>query len=197
MQLTFHGAARQVTGSMYRLTLDSGYSILIDCGLNYEKDVEREENANFPFDPYDIDLVVLTHAHVDHSGNLPTLFAKGFEGKVLCSEPTWALSDILLSDSANLESKRVNGKRKKRVQTRRLYGHKQVMDAVGSMVTLRFHTPFQINQHVSIELIPAGHILAVRRVLCLRLPKAAQPNELGLRAIWVKRKPRSWWIRSR
>jgi metallo-beta-lactamase family protein len=165
MKLTFHGAARQVTGSMYLLELASGYSVLIDCGLNYEKDVPREENANFPFDPEDIDLVVLTHAHIDHSGNLPTLFAKGFEGQILCTEPTWALSDILLTDSANIEAKRVNKKRKKKAPTRRLYGYKQVMDVVDHMVTLQFNEPFKVNDQLSVELIPAGHILGAASVI--------------------------------
>ncbi|MBO6515455.1 MAG: MBL fold metallo-hydrolase, partial [Bacteroidia bacterium] len=178
MKLTFHGAARQVTGSMYRLTLDSGYSILIDCGLNYEKDVAREDNANFPFDPEDIDLVLLTHAHVDHSGNLPTLFSQGYEGKILCTEPTLALSDILLSDAANIEADRVNKKRKRKLPTRRLYGHKQVMDVVDSMVTVEFNKPFEVNDQVTVEFLPAGHILGASS-LCLAITEKGKTKRLG------------------
>ena len=164
MKLTFCGAARQVTGSMYLLELDSGYKVLIDCGLNYEKDVARESNADFPFEPEEIDLVVLTHAHIDHSGNLPTLFAKGYSGQVMCTEPTAALADILLSDSANIEAKRVNKSRRGKKQVRRLYGHKQVFDVVESFVTLDFNKVFHVNDELSLELIPAGHILGAASV---------------------------------
>jgi metallo-beta-lactamase family protein len=72
MKLTFWGAAQQVTGSMHLLEVGN-YKILIDCGLDYEKETYQEENQQFPFDPADINLVILTHAHIDHSGNLPTL----------------------------------------------------------------------------------------------------------------------------
>jgi metallo-beta-lactamase family protein len=72
MKLTIHGAARQVTGSMHLLQVNR-YKILIDCGLDYEKDRSIQSNENFPFDPAEIDVVILTHAHIDHSGNLPTL----------------------------------------------------------------------------------------------------------------------------
>ncbi|MCB9262586.1 MAG: MBL fold metallo-hydrolase [Flavobacteriales bacterium] len=165
MRIAFYGAAQQVTGSMYLLTLTDGYNILIDCGLNYEKDVAREENAKFPFDPQDIDLVVLTHAHIDHSGNLPTLFARGYEGKILCTEPTWRLSDILLMDSANIEAKRTSGKKNKKTGAKRLFGHKQVMDVVQSMVTLKFNKPFSIRENMRVELVPAGHILGASSIV--------------------------------
>ncbi len=164
MELGFYGAARQVTGSMYLLRLETGYNVLIDCGLNYEKDVPREDNAKFPFDPEDIDLVLLTHAHIDHSGNLPTLYANGFEGKILCTEPTAALVDILLTDSANIEANRVNKKRKKKEATRRLFGHKQVMDVVDNIVTVTFNAPFEVNQHLTVEFVPAGHILGAASI---------------------------------
>ena len=95
MKLTVWGAAEQVTGSMHLLEVN-GYKILIDCGLDYESGVDLGANENFPFVPSDIDLVVLTHAHIDHSGNLPTLVKLGFEGQVLCTPPTADLTEILL-----------------------------------------------------------------------------------------------------
>lgn len=164
MELSFLGAARQVTGSMYLLETQSKFRILIDCGLNYEKDVTRESNAEFSFDPSSIDAVLLTHAHIDHSGNLPTLFGQGFEGRVFCTEPTSALIDILLSDSANIESKRVNKKRKRKQPTRRLFGHKQVMDVIDNVVTINFEKPFELSQGVMVEFIPAGHILGAASI---------------------------------
>lgn len=165
MKLSFLGAARQVTGSMYLLETEGDYKILIDCGLNYEKDVPREANANFNFDPEAIDAVILTHAHIDHSGNLPTLFAQGFEGHVFCTEPTAALINILLSDSANIEAKRVNKKRKRKEATRRLFGHKQVMDVVDSVVTMPFNKPFELTDQIVVEFVPAGHILGAASIV--------------------------------
>jgi glyoxylase-like metal-dependent hydrolase (beta-lactamase superfamily II) len=79
MKLSFFGAAKQVTGSMYLLTLDSGYKILIDCGMDYEMKKNPVARAQlFPFEPVTVDLVILTHAHIDHSGNLPALVGFGF-----------------------------------------------------------------------------------------------------------------------
>ena len=101
MKLTIWGAARQVTGSMHLLETEN-YSILIDCGLDYEKDTWVEENEQFPFSPAEIDLVILTHAHIDHSGNLPTLVRSGFEGQILCTAPTADLTELLLLDSVNI-----------------------------------------------------------------------------------------------
>jgi metallo-beta-lactamase family protein len=101
MKLTIWGAARQVTGSMHLLQLED-YNILVDCGLDYEKDTYQEENQYFPFDPGSIDVVILTHAHIDHSGNLPTLIRMGFEGQILCTPPTADLTELLLLDSVNI-----------------------------------------------------------------------------------------------
>src|ERR1700744_6729132 len=101
MRLTIHGAARQVTGSMHLLEVGQ-YKILIDCGLDYEKDRSLQSNENFPFDPEDIDVVILTHAHIDHSGNLPTLVRMGFEGQILCTPATADLTELLLLDSVNI-----------------------------------------------------------------------------------------------
>ncbi len=87
MKLQFLGAAKQVTGSMSLLELADGYKILIDCGTDMEREIDYEspiENKSFfPFDASLINLVVLTHAHIDHSGNIPMLYREGYEGQVL------------------------------------------------------------------------------------------------------------------
>src|ERR1700744_1659484 len=113
MKLTIHGAARQVTGSMHLLEVGQ-YKILIDCGLDYEKDRSLQSNEDFPFDPANIDVVVLTHAHIDHSGNLPTLVRMGFEGQILCTPPTADLSELLLIDSVNIFLHKAQKARKSR-----------------------------------------------------------------------------------
>src|ERR1700710_826582 len=111
MKLTIHGAARQVTGSMHLLEVGL-YKILIDCGLDYEKDRSIQSNEDFPFDPADIDVVVLTHAHIDHSGNIPTLVRLGFAGQILCTPPTADLAELLLMDSVNIFMRKEHQSRK-------------------------------------------------------------------------------------
>jgi metallo-beta-lactamase family protein len=163
MKLTIHGAARQVTGSMHLLEVDQ-YKILIDCGLDYEKDRSIQSNENFPFDPSDIDVVILTHAHIDHSGNLPTLVRMGFEGQILCTPATADLTELLLLDSVRIfmnkiqKSRKHNRKRYDNVQ-QPLYLQKHVMDTVERFVTIGFNMPFRINGNIELTFVPVGHLL--------------------------------------
>ena len=167
MKLTIWGAAKQVTGSMH--LLQSGtYNILIDCGLDYEKDTYQEENQYFPFDPASIDVVILTHAHIDHSGNLPTLVRMGFNGQILCTPPTADLTELLLMDSVNIflgkQNKRSKGKRAGS-GPKPLYLHKHVMDTTDRFVTLAFDKDFNINENISLRFIPVGHLLGAAAVV--------------------------------
>jgi len=171
MKLTIWGAAKQVTGSMHLLQSE-GYNILIDCGLDYEKDTYQEENQYFPFEPSDIDLVILTHAHIDHSGNLPTLVRSGFSGQILSTAPTADLTEILLLDSVNIflrkQEKRPRGKRG-RSGPPPLYLQKHVMDTMDRFVTISFHKNFIINDRISLDFIPVGHLLgAAAAVLTIK-----------------------------
>ncbi|KQB99031.1 MBL fold metallo-hydrolase [Pedobacter sp. Hv1] len=161
MKLTIWGAAQQVTGSMHLLQLDN-YSILIDCGLDYEKGTYQEENQHFPFDPAEIDLVILTHAHIDHSGNLPTLLRMGFEGQILCTSATADLAELLLLDSVNVFLGKQNKKtkhRKGRSGPQPLYLQKHVMETVDRFVTIAFNKPFKINGAIELTFIAVGHLL--------------------------------------
>src|ERR1700744_2767913 len=163
MKLTIHGAARQVTGSMHLLEAGD-YKILIDCGLDYEKDRSIQSNENFPFEPADIDVVVLTHAHIDHSGNLPTLVRFGFEGQILCTPPTADLAELLLMDSVNIflhkaQKGRKNRKGKFNSNAQPLYLQKHVMDTVERFVTIGFNRPFRINGDIELTFVPVGHLL--------------------------------------
>ena len=163
MNLTIHGAARQVTGSMHLLEAGQ-FKILIDCGLDYEKDRHILTNEDFPFRPEDIDVVVLTHAHIDHSGNLPTLVRLGFEGQILCTSPTADLTELLLLDSVNIfmhkaEKSRKRGKGKFNSGTQPLYLQKHVMDTVDRFVTIGFNRPFRINGDIELTFVPVGHLL--------------------------------------
>jgi len=147
---------------MHLLELDN-YKILIDCGLNYERDTWLEENEQFPFSPSDIDVVILTHAHIDHSGNLPTLVRMGFNGQILCTPPTADLTELLLLDSVNIflskQRKKRHGKRGASSGPRPLYLQKHVMDTVERFVTIGFNKVFRLNGEVSLTFIPVGHLL--------------------------------------
>jgi metallo-beta-lactamase family protein len=151
MKLTFWGAARQVTGSMYLLELEDDFRILIDCGSDFDRPRDLAPTPYpggglFPFEPSQINVVLLTHAHIDHSGNLPNLINEGFEGQVLCTTPTYQLTELLLADAAALNQKKLKaanaaggGKRRSRkkssfVNVRELYLQKQVDEAMETFV---------------------------------------------------------------
>ena len=173
MKLQFLGAAKQVTGSMYLLELEDGYKILIDCGTDMEREIDFEtpiiNKSFFPFDASLINLVVLTHAHIDHSGNIPMLFREGYEGQVLCTPPTADLTELLLFDSANLHLRRLkaaqgesNKKHKQMYRLLRkgdLYLQKDVENSLENFVTLQFNKKFTIKPGLEITFFPAGHLL--------------------------------------
>jgi metallo-beta-lactamase family protein len=185
MKLTFWGAAQQVTGSMYLLELDDDYRILIDCGSDFEsgdrkrntKEASSFPNALFPFDASVINLVLLTHAHIDHSGNIPNLYRDGYEGQVLCTDPTYGLTAILLKDAAMLNQKRLNEinsadsqkkyrkGRKKKELPKDLYLEKQVKDALENFVPLAFNRRFKVADQCFVTFVPAGHLLGAAHIL--------------------------------
>ncbi|MEI7585523.1 MBL fold metallo-hydrolase [Runella sp.] len=182
MKLTFWGAAQQVTGSMYLLELDGDYRILIDCGSDFESGKRAlKENtpfptALFPFEASGINLVLLTHAHIDHSGNIPNLYRDGYEGQVLCTDSTYALTAILLKDAAMLNQKRLNEinsanaqrkrkKGKKKDLPKDLYLEKQVREALENFVPLAFNRRFRVADNCVVTFIPAGHLLGAAHIM--------------------------------
>lgn len=180
MNLTIWGAAKQVTGSMHLLEIDD-YRILIDCGTDMDRKVfeeseeEKSEYGFFPFDASLINLVVLTHAHIDHSGNIPLLYQHGFEGQVLCTSATYELAELLLYDSAHLHARRIkaaqgdSNKRKKKMdyilKKGDAYLEPQVRDALENFVTIQFNRKFKVADNVSVTFIPAGHLLGAAHVV--------------------------------
>src|SRR3954452_4325515 len=102
-RVTFCGAAQTVTGSMH-LVEAAGQKILLDCGLFLgNRSEQRERNRNFPFEPADIDAVIVSHAHVDHCGNLPNLVRQGFAGPIYCTPATRDLLEVMLADAARIQ----------------------------------------------------------------------------------------------
>lgn len=179
MKLHFLGAARQVTGSMFMLELDD-YKILIDCGTDMERTIDYSQPAEssksfFPFDASLVNLLILTHAHIDHSGNIPMLYREGFEGQILCTSPTADLTEILLYDSASLNLRKLKAaqgdSRKKQkkmdnlLKKGDLYLNKDVDDAIKNFVCLQFNRKFQIIDNVWVTFYPAGHLLGAAHVV--------------------------------
>lgn len=178
MKLQFLGAAKQVTGSMYLLELEDGFKILIDCGTDMEREIDFDEpyenKAFFPFDASLINLVILTHAHIDHSGNIPMLYREGYEGQVLCTPPTAELAELLLMDSANLHLRKLKAaqgeSRKKHKQMDRLlrkgdlFLQKDVEHSVNHFITIPFSKKFRATENLEITFIPAGHLLGAAHV---------------------------------
>ena len=181
MNLTIWGAAQQVTGSMHLLKTDQ-YQILIDCGLDYERNSSQVQNEEFPFNPAEIDVVILTHAHIDHSGNLPTLIRMGFTGQILCTHATKDLSELLLLDSVSIflskQRARTKGKRRKSQGPNPLYLQKHVHETIDKMVEIAFNKPFQITERIAVEFIPIGHLLGAAAVV-LRIVEAGIEKKIS------------------
>ena len=173
MKIQFWGAAQEVTGSMHLLTLDSGYKLLIDCGLNYDEQRHGSVSDNpFPFNPEEINAVILTHAHIDHSGKLPVLVKHGFAGDIICTPPTAVLTQYLLQDSLNImEAQFQKGNKNKKQKKSKIqkgplpaFGHRDFKETISRFFTIHYGELFKINDSISIELFKAGHILGAAGV---------------------------------
>jgi metallo-beta-lactamase family protein len=163
LSVTFWGAAHTVTGSMH--LVDTGRSrFLLDCGLFQGHRAEaRERNSHFPFAPKDIDAVVLSHAHVDHCGNLPNLVKQGFAGPIFCTSATRDLAAVMLADSAKIQEEDaayLNRKRSKgepRIEP--LYDRKDVHRTDRALQSQRYDKPFEVVPGVQARFVDAGHLL--------------------------------------
>src|SRR5262245_29552204 len=117
MKISFHGAARTVTGSKHLVQTDNGSRILLDCGLFQGMGADTDMlNRHWGFDPESVDVVVLSHAHIDHAGLLPKLVKDGFRGKIWCTHATADLANILLQDSARIQEADIRYVNKRRMR---------------------------------------------------------------------------------
>jgi metallo-beta-lactamase family protein len=164
MRITFHGAVRTVTGSQHLLTVN-GSQILLDCGLYQgHREESYARNLHFPFNPETIDKVVLSHAHIDHSGNLPNLVKQGFKGDIICTEATRDLAAAMLSDSGFIQERDVeylNKQPRKRGQPALtpIYTHRDAITALSYFTTQSYHRRHQIAPDVYLTFYEAGHLL--------------------------------------
>lgn len=161
MKLIFLGATHEVTGSCTYLEAD-GKKILIDCGM--EQGPDTYENEELPVPASDIDMVLLTHAHIDHSGKLPLLYQRGFRGQIFATRATTDLCDIMLRDSAHIqmfeaEWKNRKGKRAGREEVIPLYNMDDALGAIECFVSCEYHEVLQISDQIKIRFVDAGHLL--------------------------------------
>lgn len=161
MKITFLGAAHEVTGSCTLLETN-GYKFLVDCGMEQGKDIF--ENQRLPISPAEIDFVLLTHAHIDHSGNLPLLARGGFKGKVYATEATCSLADIMLRDSTHIQLFEAEWRNRKAKRAGK-EGYVPLYDMADTEVILRNLRPckygetVRVLENVEIRFTDIGHLL--------------------------------------
>ncbi len=165
MILSIKGAAKNVTGSKHLITTNKGKKILLDCGLYQNSAKDNEElNRHFGFNPADIDAVILSHAHIDHSGNLPLLVKQGFTGKIYATPATRDLCEIMLLDSAHIHESDIVFINKRRLKAGKsplkpLYTVKDAGKCMKHFYPVPYNNEFIINEEVSFNFTDAGHIL--------------------------------------
>ncbi len=169
MRITFLGAAREVTGSMHLIEVNDR-RVLLECGLFQGRRAETyERNLHFPFDPASIDAVVLSHAHIDHSGNLPNLAKNGYHGNIWCTLATRNLCTFMLMDSGHIQEQDVEYVNKKRSRdgeppVEPIYTEADVRACLDQFVGIGFHRTVTVADGVDITFVEAGHILGAASV---------------------------------
>lgn len=164
MDIQFFGAAKIVTGSNYLLTT-TNHKILIDCGMfQGNKEKERMNFEDFPYDVSDIDYMILTHSHIDHSGRIPKLVKDGFRGKILCTKPSYDLCSIMLLDSAKIQESDAMWENKKRNRAGKppiepLYSMKDAEESLNYFDSYFYNQRIRLNDEITIRFKDAGHIL--------------------------------------
>ena len=165
MKISFHGAARTVTGSKHLVQLDNNEIILLDCGLFQGMGRDTDSlNAKFGFDAAKVDYVILSHAHIDHSGLLPKLVKEGFTGAIYCTPGTKALAEILLEDSAMIQRDDAKYGNKRRAKQglppiEPLYDIDDVNLTIPLFKAVEYNTPTKISDSVEVLFTDAGHII--------------------------------------
>ncbi len=170
MKIQFFGAAQTVTGSQHLLSIN-GKKVLLDCGLYQGKRKEAFEiNRNFSFNPSEIDVLVLSHAHIDHSGNIPNLVKNGFDGPIYSTSATVDLCQIMLRDSAYIQERDVEFVNKKRIKQNKnpfepLYTIQEVESAMSQFIGVQYDKILEIVPGVRLQFMDAGHILGSAGIL--------------------------------
>jgi metallo-beta-lactamase family protein len=165
MKIAFHGAARVVTGSKHLLTLANGKKYLLDCGMFQGMGTQTDAlNRNWGFTPAEVTHLILSHAHIDHSGLIPKLVKDGFNGKIFCTPATRELTAVLLEDSAGIQEDDVKYTNKKRraeglPDLQPLYVDDDAKHAMDHFITVEYDTWHAIDEDVQVLYTDAGHII--------------------------------------
>ena len=165
MKIEFFGAAHEVTGSKHLLTTRKGKRILLDCGLFQGKGLETDQkNRTIPFDPKSIDHIILSHAHIDHSGLIPYMWKKGFEGSIICTSATRDLCAVMLADSAHIQEQDVRFFNKKRSRqglppVEPLYRRTDAVACMQAFIGVPYNRKFYIDPEITIKFTHTGHML--------------------------------------
>lgn len=165
MKITFHGAARTVTGSKHLLHINPNKKILLDCGMFQGMGVQTLElNSQWGFEPRELNYVIISHGHIDHIGLLPKLVKDGYKGPIYCTTQTADLAKILLMDSARIQEAdvmHINKQRKKqgRPMVEALYTEDDAQNVFPLLKTLGYNEPLQIDNDVELLYTDCGHII--------------------------------------
>lgn len=165
MKIAFHGAARMVTGSKHLITLNDGTKILLDCGMFQGMGPKTDNlNEHFGFKPKDISYVFLSHAHIDHTGLIPKLVKEGFEGPIYCTEATRDLSEILLMDSAEIQTYETDYINKKRAAQnlppyQPLYTAEEALESLKLFKIIPYDEWVTINENIKVQFTNTGHLI--------------------------------------
>jgi len=165
MKIAFHGAARTVTGSKHLLSLTNGKKYLLDCGMFQGMGPNTDTfNREWGFDPAEVDFLILSHAHIDHSGLIPKLVKDGFAGKIFCTPATKELTQILLLDSAEIQEDDVKFANKRRAANNLpyvgpLYTIEDAKKCMDRFTTVEYGGWYKIDENVSLQYTDAGHII--------------------------------------
>lgn len=183
MKIGFYGATRTVTGSQIVIKVN-GTSLLLDCGMFQGRRQEAHDiNKKLLFDPDSLDAMILSHAHMDHSGNIPMLVKGGFKGSIYATKPTVDLCKIMLKDSAYLQQKDIEWvnkikAKKSEAPVEPLYTLQDVEASLDSFVGIDYDRVFTIGQGINVTLRDAGHILGSASVL-LEIEESKKRRRIG------------------
>ena len=165
MKLKFLGAAREVTGSKHLITTENGEKILLDCGMFQGKGMETDGmNRNLGFDPAEIDHIILSHAHIDHSGLIPYIYKLGFRGSVVCTNATRDLCAIMLADSGHIQESDVERFNRRRIAkgmgpVEPIYAEKDARACMELFIGVAYDRRFRIDDNTNVKFTNTGHML--------------------------------------